>query len=105
MVSFTGLLWSLFRNTLPDGGVAFGDDEQDTSSVEAIISQCEIFMTKNHLNGTAYGHNYSFNQPSTFKYSPSQWLWGEIRSASYTLASLEFESSCSQQSPSIGKLL
>jgi len=78
MVSLTGLLWSMFRNTLPDGGVAFGDEEQDTSSIDAIVSQCEIFMRKNLLTGTAYGYNYSFNQPSSFKYSPSQWLWGKV---------------------------
>ena len=78
MASLTGLLWSMFRNTLPDGGVAFGDEEQDTSSLDAIVSQCEIFMRKNLLTGTAYGYNYSFNQPSSFKYSPSQWLWGKV---------------------------
>jgi hypothetical protein len=81
MVSFTGLLWSLFRDTLPDGGVTFGDEEQDTSSPAAIFSQCEVFMRKNLLTGTAYGYNYSFNQPSSFKYSPSQWLWGKTFSA------------------------
>ena len=77
MVSFTALLWSLFRQTLPDGGVAFGDEEQDTSSPAAIVSQCEIFLRKNLLTGEAFGHKYSFNQPSSFKYSPSQWLWGK----------------------------
>ena len=87
MASLTGLLWSMFRNTLPDGGVAFGDEEQDTSSLEAIVSQCEIFMRKNLLTGTAYGYNYSFNQPSSFKYSPSQWLWGKILSGLFRQAS------------------
>jgi hypothetical protein len=81
MASLTGLLWSMFRNTLPDGGVAFGDEEQDTSSPDAIVSQCKKFMRKNLLTGTAYGHNYSFNQPSSFKYSPSQWLWGKAFSS------------------------
>ena len=77
MVSFTGLVWSLFRQNLPDGGVAFGDEKQDTASPEAIVAQCETFMRENLRTGTAYGHNYSFNQPSSFKYSPSQWLWGK----------------------------
>lgn len=77
MFSFIDLLRSWFRDPLPDGGIAFGDEEQDTSSSEAIVSQCEIFMRKNLLTGTAHGHKYSFNQPSSFKYSPSQWLWGK----------------------------
>jgi hypothetical protein len=88
MASLTGLIWSMFRDTLPDGGVAFGDEEQDTSSPEAIVSQCEIFMRKNLLTGTAYGYNYSFNRPSSFKYSPSQWLWGKILSGLFRQASL-----------------
>jgi hypothetical protein len=78
MVFFTGLLWSLFRHTLPDGGITFGDEKQNTSSPAAIVSQCEVFMRKNLLTGSAYGYNYSFNQPSSFKYSPSQWLWGKL---------------------------
>ena len=81
MVSFLSLLWSLFRHVLPDGGIIFGDEEQNTSSPAAIVSQCEIFMRENLRTGTAYGYNYSFNQPSSFKYSPSQWLWGEKSSA------------------------
>ena len=79
-LSFAGLLWSFFRHTLPHGGISFGDEEQDTSSPAAIVSQCEIFMRKNLLTGTAYGYNYSFNQPSSYKYSPSQWLWGKSSS-------------------------
>jgi hypothetical protein len=77
MVSFSSLYWAFLRDTLPDGGVVFGDEEQDTSSRAAIVAQCEIFMRKNLLTGTAFGYNYSFNQPSSFKYSPSQWLWGK----------------------------
>jgi hypothetical protein len=88
MASLTGLLWSMFRNTLPDGGVAFGDEEQDTSSLDAIVSQCKIFMRKNLRTGTAYGYNYSFNQPSSFKYSPSQWLWGKVFSGVFRPTSL-----------------
>ena len=97
MVSLTGLLWSFFRDTLPDGGIAFGDEEQETSSPAAIVSQCEIFMRKNLLTGTAYGHDYSFNRPSSFKYSPSQWLWGEKSSAFFRLVlCLERDSSYCQ---------
>jgi hypothetical protein len=77
MVSFSSLYWAFLRDTLPDGGVVFGDEEQDTSSRAAIVAQCEIFMNKNLLTGTAFGYQYSFNQPSSFKYSPSQWLWGK----------------------------
>jgi hypothetical protein len=80
MVSFASLYWTLVRDTLPDGGVVFGDEEQDTSSPAAIVSQCEQFMQKNLLTGSAFGYDYSFNQPSSFKYSPSQWLWGKIPS-------------------------
>ena len=67
----------LFRSTLPDGGRAFGDEEQDTSSPAAIVAQCETFMSKNLATGSAHGIEYSFNQPSSYKYSRSQWLWGE----------------------------
>jgi len=75
-MSITEYLWSLLRKTLPDGGVAFGDENQDLSTSAAIVTQCEAFMRKNLLTGEAHGHEYSFNQPSSFKYSPSQWLWG-----------------------------
>ena len=77
IASMMGLFWSYIRDTLPDGGIVFGNETQDTSTPEAIVSQCKTFMTRNLLTGTAYGHNYSFNQPSAYKYSPSQWLWGE----------------------------
>ena len=72
------LLTGKMRPRLSDGGVAFrdGKQQQHTSSPEAIVKQCEVFMKRNHLIGAAYGHNYSFNQPSGVKYSPSQWLWG-----------------------------
>lgn len=83
MVSFTSLYWALVRDTLPDGGVVFGDEEQDTSSPQAIVAQCELFMQKNLLTGSAFGYNYSFNRPSSFKYSPSQWLWGKISSTAH----------------------
>lgn len=77
MVSFGSIYWAFVRDTLPDGGVVFGNEEQDTSSPEAIVSQCQQFMSKNLLTGSTFGYNYSFNQPSSFKYSPSQWLWGK----------------------------
>ena len=65
------------RSTLPDGGIVYGNEPQNTSSLTAITSQCETFLNKNLLTGAAYGYDYSFNQPSQFKYSPSQWLWGK----------------------------
>lgn len=86
MVSFTSLYWALVRDTLPDGGVVFGDEEQDTSSPQAIVAQCELFMQKNLLTGSAFGYNYSFNRPSSFKYSPSQWLWGKVSSTARPLS-------------------
>lgn len=70
-------LISLFRTALPDGGRRYGDEEQDTSTLEAIVSQCRHFLTKNLITGSAFGYDYSFDKPSSFKYSPSQWLWGE----------------------------
>ena len=72
-----GYLWSTFHKTLPDGGVAYGSEKQDTSTVTAITIQCRNFLRKNLHIGTAYGYEYSFNQPSSYKYSPSQWLWGK----------------------------
>lgn len=71
-------LLSLYRKgSLPDGGRAYGDEEQDTSSLAAIVSQCEKFLRKNLVTGTAFGFEYSFDKPSSYKYSASQWLWGE----------------------------
>ena len=67
----------LFRPRLPDGARAFGDEEQDTSSPAAIVAHCEMFMKKNLVTGSAHGMEYSFNRPSSYKYSLSQWLWGE----------------------------
>ena len=71
-------LISLFRDSLPDGGRRFGDEDQDTTSLAAIISQCERFQKKNLVTGTAFGFKYSFNRPSSYKYSASQWLWGRV---------------------------
>ena len=74
-------LISLFRNALPDGGRAFGDEEQETSTPAAIVLQCKAFLYKNLVAGTAFGYHYSFNRPSSYKYSASQWLWGETASS------------------------
>ena len=51
--------------------------QQNTSSPAAIMAQCESFLERNRLTGDAFGYEYSFNQPSSHKYSPSQWLWGK----------------------------
>ena len=69
---------SLFRKALPDGGRRYGDEEQDTSSLAAIVSQCETFQRKNLVTGSAFGFDYSFNRPSSYKYDASQWLWGMV---------------------------
>jgi hypothetical protein len=69
---------SLFRKELPDGGRRYGDEEQDTSSLAAIVSQCETFQRKNLVTGSAFGFDYSFNRPSAYKYNASQWLWGMV---------------------------
>ncbi|KAK5707291.1 hypothetical protein LTR17_020826 [Elasticomyces elasticus] len=66
---------SLFRKPPPDGGRRFGDEEQDTSSLAAIVAQSRTFHQKNLVTGSAFGFVYSFNRPSSYKYSASQWLW------------------------------
>jgi len=71
-----GYFWTR-SHKLPDGGIAYGHEKQDTSSPAAIASQSEKFLTKTLHKGIAYGYAYSFNQPSSYKYSPSQWLWGK----------------------------
>lgn len=65
----------MVRRPLPDGGIAFGDSQQNTSSPEAVMQQCEVFLNRNLLTGHHAGYNYSFNRPSSYKYSDSQWLW------------------------------
>lgn len=65
----------LFSKPLSDGGKRYGDEEQDTSSITAIVAQSKSFQQKNLVTGSAFGFNFSFNRPSTYKYSASQWLW------------------------------
>ena len=82
-------LISLFRQALPDGGRAFGDEEQETSTPAAIVLQCKTFLNKNLVAGAAFGYHYSFNKPSSYKYSASQWLWGETASGLYMAPNFE----------------
>lgn len=72
----------LFSKPLSDGGKRYGDEEQDTSSITAIVAQSKSFQQKNLVTGSAFGFNFSFNRPSTYKYSASQWLWGRSGSLS-----------------------
>lgn len=70
---------SFFRKSLSDGGKRYGNEKQDTSSVAAIIAQSKTFQCKNLVTGAAFGLTFSFNRPSTYKYSASQWLWGTLK--------------------------
>lgn len=56
---------------------------QDTSTPERIVSQAYDFLERNLITGThkEYGFEYSFSMPSSYKYGPSQWLWGASTSA------------------------
>ena len=74
-----GYLWARLH-TLPDGGIAYGHERQDTTSPAAIAEQSEKFLKQTLHTGRSFGYDYSFNQPSTYKYSPSQWLWGNASS-------------------------
>lgn len=62
------------------GGRVYGprQNEQNTSTPDEIVTQAYIFLGKNLLTGThkEYGFRYSFSMPSSYKYGPSQWLWG-----------------------------
>lgn len=53
---------------------------QDTSTPEKIVDQAYKFLEQNLITGThkEYGFQYSFSMPSSYKYGPSQWLWGSI---------------------------
>jgi len=53
---------------------------QDTSTPERIVAQAYEFLERNLLTGThkEYGFEYSFSMPSSYKYGPSQWLWGTL---------------------------
>jgi hypothetical protein len=62
------------------GGRVYGPgvNVQDTSTPERIVSQAYDFLERNLITGThtEYGFDYSFSMPSSYKYGPSQWLWG-----------------------------
>jgi hypothetical protein len=59
------------------GGRVYGPGtEQDTSSPEKIVTQAYKFLDQNLVTGTLNGFRYSFSKPSSYKYGPSQWLWG-----------------------------
>ena len=62
------------------GGLVYGPDtnEQDTSTPDKIVHQAYQFLQQNLVTGThkPTGFHYSFSKPSSYKYSPSQWLWG-----------------------------
>ncbi|MCJ1339548.1 hypothetical protein MMC09_004838 [Bachmanniomyces sp. S44760] len=75
VASVVGKVLSIFSTSLPDGGKAFGTGHQNTSNPAAIATQADAFLTNTLLTGEEYGFHYSFNQPSAYKYSPSQWLW------------------------------
>lgn len=61
------------------GGLAYGPlNTQKTSTPDEIVAQAYQFLQANLLTGfnKKFGLNYSFCQPSAYKYGPSQWLWG-----------------------------
>lgn len=62
------------------GGRVYGPgvNVQDTSTPDRIVSQAYDFLERNLITGThtEYGFDYSFSMPSSYKYGPSQWLWG-----------------------------
>ena len=62
------------------GGRVYGPgvSGQDTSTPDKIVHQAYNFLERNLITGThkEYGFEYSFSMPSSYKYGPSQWLWG-----------------------------
>jgi len=62
------------------GGRIYGPSKavQDTSTPDKIVGQAYSFLERNLVTGThkEYGYQYSFSMPSSYKYGPSQWLWG-----------------------------
>lgn len=64
------------------GGRIYGPgvNVQDTSTPERIATQAYGFLERNLLTGRhkEYGMQYSFSMPSSYKYGPSQWLWGIV---------------------------
>lgn len=55
-----------------------GLNVQDTRTPEKIVAQAYAFLERNLITGRhdEYGYEYSFSMPSSYKYGPSQWLWG-----------------------------
>lgn len=61
------------------GGIIFGSPNvQPTSTHDEIVTQAYKFLQSNLITGTTRDgkFKYSFCQPSSYKYGPSQWLWG-----------------------------
>ena len=62
------------------GGRVYGPgvNVQDTSTPDKIVTQAYEFLERNLITGIhkEYGFQYSFSMPSSYKYGPSQWLWG-----------------------------
>ena len=79
-LSFETLLYADKANWICIGGRIYGPANavQDTSTPEKIVGQAYSFLERNLITGThkEYGYSYSFSKPSSYKYGPSQWLWG-----------------------------
>jgi len=63
------------------GGLYYGPlNVQDTGTPEKIVVQVYTFLQHDLVTGfnRELKANYSFCQPSQYKYGPSQWLWGFI---------------------------
>src|SRR5271170_2020099 len=69
-------------NTGCIGGRVYGPgvNVQDTSTADKIVAQAYEFLERNLITGrhNEYGYEYSFSMPSSYKYGPSQWLWGIV---------------------------
>ena len=61
-----------------------GVNVQDTSTADKIVAQAYEFLERNLITGrhNEYGYEYSFSMPSSYKYGPSQWLWGIVSNSS-----------------------
>ena len=57
-----------------------GLNVQDTRTPDKIVAQAYEFLERNLITGRhdEYGYEYSFSMPSSYKYGPSQWLWGIV---------------------------
>jgi hypothetical protein len=78
MVRLTSLFESIINSVLGGRVYGHGLNVQDTSTPDKIVSQAYEFLQQNLITGThrEYGFQYSFSMPSSYKYGPSQWLWG-----------------------------